>query len=39
VKDVRTKLETSAVEAVLDGDLDQFIEAYLRYRARPASAV
>lgn len=35
VKDVRTKVETSAVESVLDGDLDQFIEAYLRFRARP----
>ncbi len=34
VKDVRTKVETSAVEAVLDGDLDMFIEAYLRHRAR-----
>ncbi len=34
VKDVRTKVETSAVEAVLDGDLDMFIEAYLRFRAR-----
>ncbi len=33
VKDVRTKLETPAVEAVLNGDLDQFIEAYLRYKA------
>jgi len=34
VKDVRTKVETPHVEAVLDGDLDQFIEAYLRHRAR-----
>ena len=34
VKDVRTKVETSAVESVLDGDLDQFIEAYLRFKAR-----
>ncbi|MBY0551757.1 MAG: peptide chain release factor 2 [Candidatus Obscuribacterales bacterium] len=33
VKDVRTKVETSAVEAVLDGDLDEFIESYLRYKA------
>ncbi len=30
VKDVRTGQETSSVEAVLDGDLDDFIEAYLR---------
>lgn len=29
VKDHRTKLETSNVEEVLDGDLDAFIEAYL----------
>lgn len=35
VKDVRTKHETFAVEAVLDGDLDPFIEAYLRFRAKP----
>jgi peptide chain release factor 2 len=34
VKDVRTKVETPHVESVLDGDLDQFIEAYLRHRAR-----
>jgi peptide chain release factor 2 len=34
VKDVRTKVETPHVESVLDGDLDQFIEAYLRFRAR-----
>lgn len=33
VKDVRTKVETSAVEAVLDGDLDEFIESYLRFKA------
>ena len=29
VKDHRTKLETSNVDEVLDGDLDRFIEAYL----------
>lgn len=34
VKDVRTKVETSDVDSVLDGDLDQFIEAYLRHKAR-----
>ncbi|HND66423.1 MAG TPA: peptide chain release factor-like protein, partial [Candidatus Obscuribacter sp.] len=33
VKDNRTKVETPRVEAVLDGDLDEFIEAYLRHRA------
>jgi peptide chain release factor 2 len=32
VKDVRTKVETGNVEAVLDGDIDQFIEAELRRR-------
>jgi peptide chain release factor 2 len=34
VKDVRTKEETPQVEAVLNGEIDQFIEAYLRKRAR-----
>ncbi|MBW2526076.1 MAG: peptide chain release factor 2 [Deltaproteobacteria bacterium] len=29
VKDVRTEVEAGNVDAVLDGDLDQFIEAYL----------
>jgi len=29
VKDVRTKHETSDVDAVLDGDLDSFIKEYL----------
>jgi peptide chain release factor 2 len=33
VKDVRTKVETSNVEAVLNGELDQFVESYLRHRA------
>jgi peptide chain release factor 2 len=33
VKDVRTKVETPHVESVLNGDLDEFIEAYLRKRA------
>ena len=33
VKDVRTKVETSNVEGVLNGDLDEFIESYLRYKA------
>jgi peptide chain release factor 2 len=33
VKDVRTKVETSNVEGVLNGELDPFVEAYLRYRA------
>jgi peptide chain release factor 2 len=34
VKDVRTKVETPHVESVLNGDLDEFIEAYLRKRAK-----
>jgi len=32
VKDLRTGHETGNVEAVLDGDLDPFMEAYLRWR-------
>lgn len=35
VKDNRTKVETPRVEAVLDGDLDEFIESYLRFKATP----
>jgi peptide chain release factor 2 len=34
VKDVRTNFETSAVEHVLDGDLDLFIDAELKREAR-----
>lgn len=30
VKDHRTKVETSNVSAVMDGDIDEFIEAYLK---------
>ena len=33
VKDHRTEHETSNTQAVLDGDLDPFIEAYLRQKA------
>ena len=33
VKDLRTDVETSNAGAVLDGDLDEFIEAYLRATA------
>src|SRR3954453_8248885 len=32
VKDLRTDYETGNVQAVLDGDLDAFMEAYLRWR-------
>jgi peptide chain release factor 2 len=32
VKDLRTEHETGNVTAVLDGDLDPFMEAYLRWR-------
>jgi peptide chain release factor 2 len=30
VKDLRTNVETTAVSDVVDGDIDPFIEAYLR---------
>jgi peptide chain release factor 2 len=33
VKDVRTGVETAQVQNVLDGDLDQYMEAYLRQKA------
>jgi peptide chain release factor 2 len=38
VKDLRTDVETSNVNAVLDGALDPFVEAYLRAAAPPAAA-
>jgi peptide chain release factor 2 len=34
VKDHRTNLQTGNVDAVLNGDLDGFIESYLRYRVK-----
>ena len=34
VKDHRTDIQTGNVEAVLNGDLDAFIEGYLRHRAK-----
>jgi peptide chain release factor 2 len=39
VKDLRTDYETGNVQAVLDGDLDPFMEAYLRWRRSGAGAV
>ena len=30
VKDLRTNVETASPQTVLDGDLDQFIEAWLK---------
>ena len=36
VNDHRTELKSSAVHAVLDGDLDEFIEAYLLQQAQPS---
>jgi peptide chain release factor 2 len=34
VKDHRTDVETSDPEAVLGGDLDRFVEGYLRWKAK-----
>lgn len=34
VKDVRTKYETSNIQAVMDGDIEDFINAYLRMQIR-----
>jgi peptide chain release factor 2 len=34
VKDLRTEVESGNVTAVLDGDLDEFMEGYLRWRRR-----
>jgi peptide chain release factor 2 len=38
VKDLRTEVETSNVASVLDGDLDGFMEGYLRWRRSGADA-
>ncbi len=38
VKDLRTGYETGNVAAVLDGDLDPFMEAYLRWRRAGTAA-
>jgi peptide chain release factor 2 len=37
VKDHRTEHQTSNSQAVLDGEIDEFIEAYLRWAQGPAS--
>jgi len=37
VKDVRTEHETSNVDAVLDGDLDRFIRAFLEWQRKSAA--
>jgi peptide chain release factor 2 len=34
VKDHRTDAQTSNIQAVMDGDIDEFIEAYLRWKER-----
>jgi peptide chain release factor 2 len=36
VKDLRTDVESGNVTAVLDGDLDEFMEGYLRWRRTEA---
>jgi peptide chain release factor 2 len=38
VKDERTRYETGNVDAVLDGDLDQFIESWLQWRRGAAQS-
>ena len=38
VKDHRTDVQVGNVEGVLNGDLDGFIEGYLRYRAKTSEA-
>lgn len=37
IKDHRTDYQTGNIAAVLDGELDAFIESYLRYRAKTKS--
>ncbi len=37
VKDLRSEHETAKVDQVLDGDLDEFMEAWLRWRRTPTA--
>ena len=37
VKDLRTEVETSNVQGVLDGDIDELVEGYLRWRRETSS--
>jgi peptide chain release factor 2 len=37
VKDLRTGVETSATQAVLDGDIDEFLSAALAQRIESAA--
>ena len=34
VKDLRTNIETGNVDSVMDGDLNAFIEGYLKHKQR-----
>jgi peptide chain release factor 2 len=38
VKDLRTEVETGNVDAVFDGDIDEFMEGYLRWKRSEAAA-
>jgi peptide chain release factor 2 len=38
VKDERTRFETGNVQAVIDGDLDAFVEAYLQWKRGEAQS-
>ncbi len=37
VKDLRTEVETAAVDAVFNGDIDQFMEGYLQWKRSEAA--
>ncbi|MEY2960124.1 MAG: peptide chain release factor 2, partial [Actinomycetota bacterium] len=38
VKDLRTEIETSNVDGVFDGAIDEFMEGYLRWKRAEAAA-